>query len=99
MKKVISLLLALVMALSLLPTAVWAEGEDAAAPAEEVSESFLTVPIRSRGTTGATSGASDGTARIKAGVNGTCTPHRRARPRTARTAGRTAARRPRPSST
>ena len=34
MKKVISLLLALVMALSLLPTAVWAEGEDAAAPAE-----------------------------------------------------------------
>lgn len=38
MKKVISLLLALVMALSLLPTAVWAEGEDAA-PAEEVSES------------------------------------------------------------
>ena len=41
MKKVISLLLALVMALSLLPTAVWAEGEDAAAPAEEVSESFF----------------------------------------------------------
>lgn len=40
MKKVISLLLALVMALSLLPTAVWAEGEDAA-PAEEVSESFF----------------------------------------------------------
>ena len=40
MKKVISLLLALVMALSLLPTAVWAEGE-AAAPAEEVSESFF----------------------------------------------------------
>ena len=37
----ISLLLALVMALSLLPTAVWAEGEDAAAPAEEVSESFF----------------------------------------------------------
>ena len=35
MKKVISLLLALVMALSLLPTAVWAEGEAAAAPAEE----------------------------------------------------------------
>lgn len=41
MKKAISLLLALVMALSLLPTAVWAEGEDAAAPAEEVSESFF----------------------------------------------------------
>lgn len=41
MKKVISLLLAFVMALSLLPTAVWAEGEDAAAPAEEVSESFF----------------------------------------------------------
>lgn len=41
MKKVISLLLALVMALSLLPTAVWAEGEDGAAPAEEVSESFF----------------------------------------------------------
>lgn len=41
MKKVISLLLALVMALSLLPTAVWAEGEDAAALAEEVSESFF----------------------------------------------------------
>lgn len=41
MKKVISLLLALVMALSLLPTAVWAEGEDAAAPADEVSESFF----------------------------------------------------------
>lgn len=41
MKKVISILLALVMALSLLPTAVWAEGEDAAAPAEEVSESFF----------------------------------------------------------
>lgn len=41
MKKVISLLLALVTALSLLPTAVWAEGEDAAAPAEEVSESFF----------------------------------------------------------
>ncbi len=41
MKKVISLLLALVMALSLLPTAVWAEGEDAAAPAKEVSESFF----------------------------------------------------------
>ena len=41
MKKVISLLLALVMTLSLLPTAVWAEGEDAAAPAEEVSESFF----------------------------------------------------------
>ena len=41
MKKVISLLLALVMALGLLPTAVWAEGEDAAAPAEEVSESFF----------------------------------------------------------
>lgn len=41
MKKVISLLLALVMALSLLPTAVWAEGEDAATPAEEVSESFF----------------------------------------------------------
>lgn len=41
MKKVISLLLALVMALSLLPTAVWAEGEDAAAPAEEASESFF----------------------------------------------------------
>lgn len=41
MKKVISLLLALVMVLSLLPTAVWAEGEDAAAPAEEVSESFF----------------------------------------------------------
>lgn len=41
MKKVISLLLALVMALSLLPTAVWAEGEVAAAPAEEVSESFF----------------------------------------------------------
>lgn len=41
MKKVISLLLALVMALSLLPTAVWAEGEDASAPAEEVSESFF----------------------------------------------------------
>lgn len=41
MKKVISLLLALVMALSLLPTAVWAEGESAAAPAEEVSESFF----------------------------------------------------------
>lgn len=41
MKKVISLLLALVMALSLLPAAVWAEGEDAAAPAEEVSESFF----------------------------------------------------------
>lgn len=40
MKKVISLLLALIMALSLLPTAVWAEGEDAA-PAEEVSESFF----------------------------------------------------------
>lgn len=41
MKKVISLLLALVMALSLLPTAVWAEGEATAAPAEEVSESFF----------------------------------------------------------
>lgn len=41
MKKVISLLLALVMALSLLPTAVWADGEDAAAPAEGVSESFF----------------------------------------------------------
>ena len=41
MKKVISLLLALVMALSLLPTAVWAEGEDADTPAEEVSESFF----------------------------------------------------------
>ena len=41
MKKVISLLLALVMALSLLPTAVWAEGEDTAAPAEEVSEGFF----------------------------------------------------------
>lgn len=41
MKKVISLLLALVMALSLLPTAVWAAGENAAAPAEEVSESFF----------------------------------------------------------
>lgn len=41
MKKMISLLLALVMALSLLPTAVWAEGEDAAAPAEEVSEGFF----------------------------------------------------------
>lgn len=41
MKKVISLLLALVMALSLLPTAVWAEGEVAAAPAEEASESFF----------------------------------------------------------
>lgn len=41
MKKVISLLLALVMALSLLPTAVWAGGEDAAAPAEEVSEGFF----------------------------------------------------------
>ena len=41
MKKVISLLLALVMALSLLPTAVWAESEDAAAPAEEVSEGFF----------------------------------------------------------
>lgn len=41
MKKVISLLLALVMALSLLPAAVWAEGESAAAPAEEVSESFF----------------------------------------------------------
>lgn len=41
MKKVISLLLALVMALSLLPAAVWAEGENAAAPAEEVSESFF----------------------------------------------------------
>lgn len=41
MKKVISLLLALVMALSLLPTAVWAEGEDAAAPAEEVSVGFF----------------------------------------------------------
>lgn len=41
MKKVISLLLALVMALSLLPTAVWAEGEAAAAPTEEVSESFF----------------------------------------------------------
>ena len=41
MKKVISLLLALVMALSLLPTAVWAEGEDAAAPTEEGSESFF----------------------------------------------------------
>lgn len=41
MKKVISLLLALVMALSLLPTAVWAAGEDAAALAEEVSESFF----------------------------------------------------------
>lgn len=41
MKKVISLLLALVMALSLLPTTVWAEGEAAAAPAEEVSESFF----------------------------------------------------------
>lgn len=41
MKKVISLLLALVMALSLLPTAVWAEGEDAAAPAEEGSECFF----------------------------------------------------------
>ena len=41
MKKVISLLLALVMALSLLPTAVWAAGEDAAAPAEEVSEGFF----------------------------------------------------------
>lgn len=41
MKKVISLLLALVMALSLLPTTVWAEGEDAAAPAEEVSEGFF----------------------------------------------------------
>lgn len=41
MKKVISLLLALVMALSLLPSAVWAEGEDAAAPAEEVSEGFF----------------------------------------------------------
>lgn len=41
MKKVISLLLALVMALSLLPTAVWAEGEASAAPAEEVSESFF----------------------------------------------------------
>lgn len=40
MKKVISLLLAFVMVLSLLPTAVWAEGEDAA-PAEEVSESFF----------------------------------------------------------
>lgn len=43
MKKVISLLLALVMALSLLPTAVWAEGEDAAAPAEEVSGSFFDI--------------------------------------------------------
>ncbi len=41
MKKVISLLLALVMALSLLPTAVWAEGEAAATPAEEVSEGFF----------------------------------------------------------
>lgn len=41
MKKVISLLLALVMALSLLPAAVWAEGESAAAPAEEVSDSFF----------------------------------------------------------
>lgn len=41
MKKVISLLLALVMALSLLPTAVWAAGEGAAAPAEEVSEGFF----------------------------------------------------------
>lgn len=41
MKKVISLLLALVMALSLLPAAVWAEGEDADTPAEEVSESFF----------------------------------------------------------
>lgn len=41
MKKVISLLLALVMALSLLPTAVWAEGEDTAAPTEKVSESFF----------------------------------------------------------
>lgn len=41
MKKVISILLALVMALSLLPTAVWADGEVAAAPAEEVSESFF----------------------------------------------------------
>lgn len=41
MKKVISLLLALVMALSLLPTAVWADGEDAAATAEGVSESFF----------------------------------------------------------
>lgn len=41
MKKVISLLLALVMALSLLPTAVWAEGEASAAPAEEVSEGFF----------------------------------------------------------
>ena len=41
MKKAISLLLALVMALSLLPTAVWAEGEDADTPAEEVSESFF----------------------------------------------------------
>ena len=29
MKKVLSLLLALVMALSLLPAAVWAEGDDA----------------------------------------------------------------------
>ena len=41
MKKAISFLLALVMALSLLPTAVWAEGEDADTPAEEVSESFF----------------------------------------------------------
>ena len=41
MKKAISLLLALVMALSLLPTAVWAEGEDADTPAEEVSEGFF----------------------------------------------------------
>ena len=41
MKKAISFLMALVMALSLLPTAVWAEGESVAAPAEEVSESFF----------------------------------------------------------
>lgn len=40
MKKALSFLLALVMALSLLPTAVWAEGE-ASAGAEAVSDSFF----------------------------------------------------------
>ena len=49
MKKVIRLLLALVMALSLLPTAVWAEGEDAAAPAEAL---HLTTLLRQSGCTG-----------------------------------------------
>ena len=59
MKKVLSLLLALVMALSLLPAAVWAEGDDAL--------SLLTIQVGGRTVYFATE-QSDGLLRSSGGV-------------------------------